>query len=563
MPEQHVLRAAKAMLAVGVSALILVMLSRPACAITPEDDQVQKARDRGVKYLLNIPQGALGAGGGSSPGAELGARCLAAVALVKCDVDKNHAVVRQALNELKANIRSGAITQGYESVYNLGVGIVLCSAVGDKDTAQAALRQLLTFQRSTGGFASTVGSAGGDTSMTQYAVLGMWEATQLGIGVPAQAWQGVANWLIQTQGGDGTFQYNPTVGIPMGMTTSASHSMTAAGLGSLYICGNHIRIRNGKEKEPGGKKARQDDVPSVLTPVGGQKKEAEKENPGAGRITIDMGRVQAGMTRGDAWFAKNFKVSPDSWPFYYLYALERYQAFREKWEGESTAEPDWYNQGAAHLLQAQTADGSWNGDHSQSVSTSFALLFLIRGTKKSLKVEEKAGGTLLSGSGLPSDLSNIRIKDGKIAVKALAGPAGDLLEIMEKPDDPRFLEAIEGFGELVIKADDIMLSPHLVRLKKLAKSGSAEARAGAVIALGKSRDLDYVPTLIYALEDEDERVMKAAWDGLKFVSRRFDSFGLSSDFKGDEKERSLAKAKAIERWKEWYRTVRPDANFDE
>jgi hypothetical protein len=191
------------------------------------------------------------------------------------------------------------------------------------------------------------------------------------------------------------------------------------------------------------------------------------------------------------------------------------------------------------------------------------VLFLIRGTKIGLKIEEKAGGTLLSGSGLPTDLTSIRLKDGQIAVKALAGPAGELLEVMEKPDDPNFLAAVEGMGELVIKADDLMLSPHLVKLNKLAKSDSAEARAIAVAALGKSRNLEYVPTLIYALGDEDARVMKAAWDGLRFVSRRFDSFGMSPDFKGTAQEQAAAKAKAIERWKEWYRSVRPDADFEE
>jgi hypothetical protein len=273
--------------------------------------------------------------------------------------------------------------------------------------------------------------------------------------------------------------------------------------------------------------------------------------------------LDTALSRGDAWLAKNFKVALTLWSKYYLYAYERYQAFREVWEGADYQPTDWYSRGATHLLGTQNGDGSWQGDYNHQVSTSFALLFLVRGTKKGLAAaaEEKAGGTLLSGSGLPADLTNIRLQGGQVVVKPLAGPAGDLIELMEKPDDPRFLAAVEGFGELVVKADDLMLSPHLVRIRKLARSGSPDARAKAVAALGKGRNLDDVPTLIFALRDDDERVMRAAWDALRFVSRRIDSFGMSPELKGDNRETELAKA--VERWQQWYRTVRPDAEFEE
>jgi hypothetical protein len=284
-----------------------------------------------------------------------------------------------------------------------------------------------------------------------------------------------------------------------------------------------------------------------------------------------MDRLQAAMALGDDWMAKNFSTgfSLPQWQFYYLYAIERYYSFREKWEGVEPEEPEWYSKGAAFMLAKQNGDGSWRagGDYSDRAVTSFAVLFLVRSTKKSLaarKIEEKAGGTLLSGSGLPTDLSNIRVKDGQIVAKPLAGPAGEMLEIMEKPDDPQFLAAVERMQDLVVKADDIMLSPHLVRLRKMAKNPSPEARAVALTALGKGRNLDDVPTLIYALRDEDQRVLRAAWEGLKFVSRRFDSFGLSTNFPGDDdKQRAAAKEKAIQRWQVWYRSVRPDAEFDE
>ncbi|MCI0462102.1 MAG: HEAT repeat domain-containing protein [Gemmataceae bacterium] len=551
-----------------VVTLILALTVPAAWAITPRDPEVRKAIEAGAAFLTS--SGATkdrlpGPGGGH--GVDLGVQCLVAVALLKTDVDyAEHALVKQAVSGFKASLQNGSITKGYYSVYHLGVGTIMLVMVKDREGAQTAIKLLLSLQREHGGFASDLGwVAGGDTSMTQYAVLAMWEASQAGIPVPAQAWQRVAGWLMNTQQPDGTHRYNPSSLNDTGLV-QGSHSMTVAGLGSMYICANHARPRGKAAAAPAPKKRDPaDDLPSALKPVSDKKKDAEKAK--GGQLAIDMDRLQAAMARGDAWMAKNFDGSFNlsHWQLYYLYGVERYYSFREKWEGSQPEEPEWYTKGARFLLQSQGPNGSWVKDYDPTVATCFAILFLGRATKKSLAVEpEKAAGTLLSGSGLPTDLSNIRVKDGQVVVKPLAGPAGELLEIIEKPDDPKFLEAVEGMREWVVKADDIMLSPHLVRLRKMAKSSSPEARAAAVALIGKSRDLDSVPTLLYALRDEDEGVMRAAWEALRFVSRRFDSFGLSPKFKGETpRERAAAKERAIERWKTWYRSVRPDAELEE
>jgi len=551
---------------IALVAALMSLQPQPAVAVVPTDEAVEQAKQKAVKFLSqNMNEGGI-------TGQEVGVHCLVAVALLKCDQPKSHPVVQKALNSFRQAVQTGEINQGYEAVYTLGIGMVLAAALGEKALCQNALKQLLTHQREHGGFAARAGGAdGGDTSMTQYAVLGMWEAAQIGVYAPPNVWQGVAKWLMDTQLEDGRFLYNPGGGrTAIGDT---GHSMAAGGVGTLYIIANYARPRGGTGKTkttPEGKREREPaEVPSVLTPVGGQKKDSNKEKvervPLPGGVSIDMGRWETAVGRTNTWLSRNFNIAPQSWTFYYLYALERYYAFKEMWEGRNDPEPEWYDQASNYLLKQQQVNGAWPAIQvSERVNTSFAVLVLIRGTRKGLKTEDKAGGTLLSGSGLPTDLSNVRLKDGRIAVKPLAGPAGDMLEIMEKPDDPRFLEAVEGLKELVVKADDIMLSPHLVRLNKMAKNPSPEARAAAITLLGKSRDLDYVPTLIFALRDQDDRVVAAAWEALRFVSRRFDSFGMSPDFKGeDEKARAQAREKAIERWKEWYRTVRPDAEFED
>jgi hypothetical protein len=77
----------------------------------------------------------------------------------------------------------------------------------------------------------------------------------------------------------------------------------------------------------------------------------------------------------------------------------------------------------------------------------------------------------------------------------------------------------------------------------------------AVRALAQTRDLDNVPVFIYALSDPDERVAREAEDGLRFVSRKLE--GVGSFEAGPPSQRGTGIAK----WKEWYLSIRPDAEF--
>jgi hypothetical protein len=63
----------------------VALLAGPAApsawGVSPDDDDVQRAKERGVKYLLNAPEGTVPV----PPDIELGANCLAAIALRKSD----------------------------------------------------------------------------------------------------------------------------------------------------------------------------------------------------------------------------------------------------------------------------------------------------------------------------------------------------------------------------------------------------------------------------------------------------------------------------------------------
>jgi HEAT repeat protein len=77
----------------------------------------------------------------------------------------------------------------------------------------------------------------------------------------------------------------------------------------------------------------------------------------------------------------------------------------------------------------------------------------------------------------------------------------------------------------------------------------------AIKALYNLRDLNDVPIFIYALGDPDPRIVRKARDALRLISRKIDGFGLEDD------PSEGAKLEAIQRWKQWYLGIRPDAQF--
>jgi HEAT repeat protein len=95
------------------------------------------------------------------------------------------------------------------------------------------------------------------------------------------------------------------------------------------------------------------------------------------------------------------------------------------------------------------------------------------------------------------------------------------------------------------------------RLQQLVRGGEPEVRLLAVRALGRSGNLDYVPTLLYALTDPDRRVVLEARNGLKFISRSFEGYGPPDDFTQEQR------FEALDKWKNWYKSIRPSAVLEE
>ncbi|MDD1679082.1 MAG: hypothetical protein LUO93_07885 [Methanomicrobiales archaeon] len=184
----------------------------------------------------------------------------------------------------------------------------------------------------------------GDNSNSQYAALGLRACHDAGIVFPKEVVSRAAQWWRECQINDS----NPagggrvaTGGGPRprgwgyrGQGEEPYGSMTAGAVGALVIC-DYILGTDWKKDD----------------------------------------NVNAGVN----WIRDNYSVIENprrgrGHHYYYLYALERAGIL---YDTESFGRHDWYAEGAAVLLEEQTAGGSWGS----VVDTCFAILFLRRATR--------------------------------------------------------------------------------------------------------------------------------------------------------------------------------------
>src|SRR5690606_12449199 len=119
------------------------------------------------------------------------------------------------------------------------------------------------------------------------------------------------------------------------------------------------------------------------------------------------------------------------------------------------------------------------------------------------------GGLLAGGRGLPENLNEVQVADGKIKARQISGPIDELLAALEKVDDAPFgVESVqEAIVEQIQVGDRDKLVGQIDRLRKLAKDPRAGVRRTALWALGRSRDLTVASLLLKGLTDLDVGAM--------------------------------------------------------
>jgi hypothetical protein len=514
---------------------LFVLMPVPASAVTPESPEVRKLVSAALGYLEQ------------NTDERLGGRCLIGLVFLKENL-RDHPRVQEALAECRQQMAANPPDTVLD-VYSNGLAVLFLCELSPQKYAREIdwyLNRLKARQKDHGGWGYHDYTSG-DTSQTQFAALAYWEAYRRHFAVEGKSLENVANWLMKTQDPDGCWGYQGKITESSMLTeqTEKNCSMLAAGLGSVYICADLFGASPASSE-----KAEANPLPSALRRVvdGGTR-------PTRGRIrpeTINISQLIATMNRAHGWMKENYEIDIGGKCYYYLYALERYKSLQDAFERESEEEPKWYNDGYQFLAKAQRKDGSWSGYCGAPCDTAFATLFLLRSMQKSIKID-LGEGTLLSGRGLPSNLSRAKLRNGQLIVEQVRTKVDELLTMID--DDEAVLDELaRDPSQLVVdKVDDKSAR----RLQQLVRGGEPEVRLLAVRALGRSGNLDYVPSLLYALTDPDRRVVLEARDGLKYVSRNFKGFGPPDNF--TEQQRF----QAADAWKNWYKSLRPGALLEE
>jgi squalene cyclase len=279
-------------------------------------------------------------------GPQPGETALALLALRHSGVAEDDAACRRASAHLVRELPDG-------TSYGASLGVVALLGQEGKaarDEAVALAGELVRAQCENGQWSyaarRTSSAKAGDNSNTQLAVLALAAARARGVDVPRSAFDRVAAWFRETQNDDGGWGYAKN-------ERSASYaSMTAGAVMSLALAA--------KDHAPGG--AGLAEVPEIRRGLAWLAR------------GFDPGR-NAGAA--EAFGSKKGRRSDDFWRHYWLWSLERACSCAG---APRLAERDWYADGARFLLERQRDDGSWVGPEKGVLATSFALLFLSRGT---------------------------------------------------------------------------------------------------------------------------------------------------------------------------------------
>jgi len=203
----------------------------------------------------------------------------------------------------------------------------------------------------------------GDNSNTQFALLALHEAEQIGVEVKRETWELALDYWLHTQREDGSWGYTES--------EPSSGSMTCAGIGCVVICMSKLQSGDahvvGNSVECCGTQSDDDAVERAMQWL--SRYFSASRNPSA--INLRHRHL-----------------------FYYLYAVERVGRLTGR---RFVGRHDWYREGATSLLDMHDDfRGLWQGaapvEDVPTVATSLALLFLSKGRRPVVMSKLRYGG---------------------------------------------------------------------------------------------------------------------------------------------------------------------------
>ncbi len=545
-----------------VFAALLVLCVSPA-AQALDQARVQQMVGRAAANLRGSVQNMSG-----------GLLSLCALALLKAEVPANAPEIVRAVDDVRKRVDP---VKGYQPdhdhVYSAGIGAVLLSDA-DPEANRAYLEAMARYfegvQRSNGSwdYPNRPGTDG-DTSVTHYALLGLWACARAGVDVRPDVWSKAASWHVSVQNADGGYSYCP--GTAVGEIGAASTlNMTVNAIGSLSICWLHLSSTMPSLSEPPKPKA----AAAPAKPRANSVLEAVPLMPVETTTKVNPAELPDGtlaaMRKAFNWVSVRFRVdnNQSAHDTYYYYSLERMTGLVNV---ARIGDHDWFEECSDFLATKQQPNGSFGGFRTHTGAPSgdaFIILSLVKSTAKLLKrnpqVAKFGDGLLQGGRGLPD---NLRDGDKPKADARPATPLDQLLTSLSKASNFDVEEVQEQLVEQVQIGDRRELIQQKELLVRLIRHPNVEIRRTAAWALGRTNDLSLARHLITALEDPEVDVNIEAHNALCWVSRKPAGFDLQLDpFESlpfdagpDIREATLQgwRTTALKAWGEWYLKNRP------
>lgn len=544
------------------------------CLISPARGATQQEIDASINRARDALKRMWAASG---PG---GARTLAAVALLKAGEPHGGPIEAAEIAEMRKKVQNGVYNGiGHEAIYVAGVDAMFIGEIQDEELRRELMTAVCRFitdnQRPNGswdyyyGRSETPRDSNGDTSVTQYACLGLWAAQRAGIEIDPSVWERVIGWHVQTVSPEGIVAYTPGTSIPR-----ASPQMSINSLASIHIAVLQLNPAEVSKLLAGGSGtvAVRPTVPKdekkfgvlEVVPLDNTRKARPKSTNVAVSSSAGPACQKVYRTVLPAIHDRRIEAG---YMAYYLYSLERLAALADRADFDGYA---WYDINSDYLVKTQSPDGTWNSSTIPAMAdVSFALMFLVRATGKLLNreapVTKRIGGGLLAGGrGLPDNLA----APAKPVRKN--SPLGDLLASLEKANVDALEETQEELVEKIQLGDRKELVGNTELILRLLKHPTPAVRQTAVWALGRTNDLSLARYLVRALEDKDPAVRVEAHNALCWITRNPTAHDIPADPLADVPEDAPAEARAAAQaawardaflaWGAWYLDHRPFAD---
>ncbi len=464
--------------------------------------------------------------------------------VLKVTGDPDHPRVKQGVN-VAQNVIQSAIRGGTDThiVYDTSVACLLLAAVNPevhRPLLEGARDWFVRVQKSHGGY-GYLDRQTGDTSQVQYAMLGAWSLSQVGITTPTPNLEACIRYLRATQDPTGSWGYQGVIAQGnLVAQQNVSKSLGTAGICGLMLACDQLKLFGTRGKDDDG-------IPKAFERIDNLVKSKHDARPTIKRDEVDD------MIKRAINYQNNSPPHGAEWYYYWRYGQERYESLKELYDGKQQKSPPWYNSAVEEFARTQKPDGSWTGQIASmpDIDTCFAVLFLIRSTQKAIgKLDE---GTSFGLGELPKDLTSIRMVGDKV-VSNKDNSVESLLSLME--DEKNYVGEGMLANNMVLSKNPQERGQQIARLTRLLDGTNPVARRLSARLLGRSEDLSVVPDLIYALTDKDPYVPKLAEESLRLLSRHLDVVHIRNAEPTDQQ-----RAAAIKYWKEWYLGLKPDYIF--